>query len=92
MKKTLKLLISVAVLAIPLYSCTPNQSTKKYGGEMVIDLPKDRRLVNITWKSDKNFDNLWILTKSDTTKPSTYYFEEKSTFGILEGKITINEK
>ena len=40
----------------------------------------------------KNGSDLWILTKKDTTVATTYYFNEKSSFGVLEGQVIINEK
>lgn len=88
MKKLLGLLAIVT-----LASCTENSKARMWGGTETIQLDPGKRLVNITWKStDKTGSDLWILTKQDTTKPSTYLFEEKSSFGIMEGKVIIIEK
>ena len=86
--------ILTAVLAVALLSsCTENSKARMWGGTETIQLDPGKRLVNITWKStDKTGSDLWILTKQDTTKPSTYLFEEKSSFGIMEGKVIIIEK
>lgn len=72
-----------------VYSMTANVFVKKYGGSMTINLNKDERLVNMTWKDN----DLWILTTTDSNQsPKVYKFKEDSRFGILEGVITINEK
>ena len=89
MKKISLPLIAITLLA----SCTENSRARLWGGTETINLDPGKRLVNITWKSsDKSGSNLWILTKQDTTKPSTYLFEEKSSMGMLEGKVIIIEK
>ena len=89
MKKILLPLFAITLLA----SCTENSRARLWGGTETINLDPGKRLVNITWKSsDKSGSNLWILTKQDTTKPSTYLFEEKSSMGMLEGKVIIIEK
>lgn len=89
MKKALLGIFAITLLA----SCTENSKARMWGGTETIQLEPGKRLVNITWKSsDKTGADLWILTKQDTTKPSTYMFEEKSSFGIMEGKVIIIEK
>lgn len=88
MKKVLTLL----VIAVALVSCTQNQMAKNFGGTETITLEPGKRLVNVTWKGDKGSANLWILTKQDTTKPTTYSFKEKSDAGILEGEVIIKEQ
>lgn len=71
-----------------LFSCTKNERARNFGGTETIILDSNVRLINLTWKEN----NLWILTKKDTIKPSIYYFKEKSNFGFQEGQITIIEK
>jgi len=83
MKKILTL-----ILLITLFGCTENERARNYGGTQTIILDKDIRLVNATWKGT----DLWIITKKDTSSPSTYYFKEKSTWGLQEGQIIIIEK
>jgi hypothetical protein len=87
----MKNLLIILALFICLSSCTNNQAARSFGGTETINLESGKRLVNITWKGQDGAANLWILTKKDTTKPSTYFFEEKSGFGILEGKVIIIE-
>ena len=67
----------------------PQCSAKSFGGSITVDLPTGKKLVNVTWKET----NLWCLVKdaSATDKAEKYLFMEKSTFGILQGQITIVE-
>ena len=86
----MKKLFILAIAAISLASCTENQRARSFGGTEVIDLESGTRVVNVTWKGKDA--SLWILTKKDTTKATTYYFTEKSGFGVMEGQVIINEK
>ena len=89
----MKKLIALLALVVTVTSCTENDKARMWGGTETITLEPGKRLVNITWKSvDKGSSSLWVLTKMDTTKPSTYMFEEKSSWGIMEGKVIIIEK
>jgi hypothetical protein len=83
MRKLLYILLSFLFI-----SCTKNERARNFGGQESIILDSSIRLVNVTWKNS----DLWILTKKDTTKPVTYYFKEKSNWGIQEGQIRIIEK
>ncbi len=85
MKKKLILLLAASLLA----SCTDNMRARKFGGEVLYALPPGHKLVNVTWKDD----DLWFVTRilrpEDTVE--TYAFCEKSSWGLLEGAITIVE-
>lgn len=74
-------LILSAVAILTLSSCTDNQRARNFGGTETIDIPEGRILVNCTWKQD----DLWILTKDTTT--GKMYFNEKSSWGVMEGQI-----
>ena len=74
-------MVAITLLALILTSCTGNQRARTFGGEEVVELPKNRVLLNSTWKQD----NLWILTKDTIT--NEMFFQEKSSFGLLEGTI-----
>jgi len=76
-----KILIIAAVAIAFLASCTDNQRARQFGGTETVDIPEGRVLVNCTWKQD----DLWILTKDTAT--GKMYFNEKSSFGVLEGEI-----
>lgn len=80
MKKTL-ILISAVVL---LSSCTENQRAKYFAGNQNIQLPANHILMNVTWKNNAD---IWILSKDTIT--GICYFNEKSSWGILNGRIQI---
>lgn len=83
----------VCVIFVSLVSCTDNAKVRFWGGNETITLPPGDRLVNITWKGgERETTSLWLLTKKNTTKPTTYSFKEKSSFGMLEGEIIIKEQ
>lgn len=84
-------LLLLSIICIGFVSCTDNQMARNFGGTEVINLEPGKRLINITWKGNENA-NLWILTKQDTTKPTTYSFKEKSGHGLMEGEVIINEQ
>lgn len=86
MKQLIAVLILIA--ALTLTSCTNNERARKFGGSETVTLNPGERMVNMTWKQN----DLWILTKQDTTKPSTYTFQEKSSWGVMEGTITVVEQ
>jgi hypothetical protein len=92
MKTTLKLTTLIAILFL---TACDNTMAKKFGGAMTVELEKDQKLVNVSWKSSgKQASSLWLLTrvrKADE-QPETYKYTEKSTFGVLEGVVTIVEK
>lgn len=72
-----------------------NITAKSFGGTMTVDLEKDQKLVNCSWKSDKNDGtSLWLLTRArkEGEPVETYKYFEKSTYGVLEGAVIINEK
>ena len=79
----------IITIVILLSSCTSNSRDRNFGGTETIELKPGYRLVNVTWK----YNNLWILTKQDTSiKPTQYSFHEKSSLGVMEGEIIIIEK
>jgi hypothetical protein len=73
---------------VTLFGCTSNERARNFGGTETIVLEPNIRLVNATWKGA----NLWIIVKKDSSSPSTYYFKEKSNWGLQEGQIIIIEK
>ena len=84
-----KLIILLAfAISLTMTSCTENIRAKEWGGNLTINLESQERVVNVTWKNA----DLWILTKIDTTKQQLYNFSEKSTWGIMQGNITIIER
>lgn len=71
----------ILLLTIVLTSCTANQSAKKFGGTAHVTVPKNNIFINATWKGE----NLWYVTKD--TIENKYYLREKSSYGVIEGKI-----
>lgn len=83
--------ICSAILAIGicmmLTGCNP--VTRKMGGDMTIHLKPGEKLINVTWKET----SLWFLTRPMKVGEAadTYKFKEDSTWGVLEGTVTIVE-
>ena len=77
----MKKLLLGAILLFSTLSCTGNQRARTFGGEETIELPKNRVLLNATWKQA----DLWLLTKDTLT--NEVFFNEKSNWGVLEGTI-----
>ena len=77
----MKKLLLGAILLFSVLSCTDNQRARTFGGEETIELPKNRVLLNATWKQA----DLWLLTKDTLT--DEVFFNEKSNWGVLEGTI-----
>lgn len=88
MKKFAKLLLLGALSVTILTGC--NQwKARNVGGSYTIELPKDAKLVNISWKEG----NLWYITKPMTEEDiaEEYQVQEDSLYGVFEGTITIKE-
>lgn len=68
-------------LSLFLTSCTANQMARNYGGEETVKLPANEVFINATWKDH----DLWYLTKD--TLQNKYYLREKSSYGLMQGKI-----
>ncbi len=77
------------ILGMSLLSCTENSRVKNWGGEGTINLPKGKKLVNVTWKETE----IWYLTRDMDSNdvPETYQFHEESSYGVMEGTYTIIE-
>lgn len=84
--KKLFLTIMIGVIAT---SCTENSRVKQWGGEGTINLPKGRKLVNVTWKETE----IWYLTRpmDSNDVAQTYQFQEESSWGVIEGTYNIIE-
>jgi hypothetical protein len=85
MKKVILSILAISLLA----SCTENARVKNFGGEGTINLPKGRKLVNVTWKETE----VWYLTRpmDSTDVAQTYQFQEESSWGVMEGTYNIIE-
>lgn len=89
MKKYLCCLALSLVLFV--IGCTEQVMTKDFGGTTRIEISDTQKFVNITWKTD---GNLWVLTRKRLPNDikETFYFSEKSSFGVMEGTVVIEEK
>lgn len=84
-----KILAGLAAFTL-IFGLAGCQSTaKNLGGDYTLRLPKNEKLVMITWKGD----SLWYLTKpmTDEDTAETYKFQESSDLGIMEGTVTVVE-
>lgn len=85
MKKVILSILAISLLA----SCTQNERAKSFGGTATVNLPQGQKLVNITWKEDQ----IWYLTRTMNSSDSaeTYTFQEKSSYGMMEGTVILKE-
>ena len=85
----MKKLFLVIVMGVMVTSCTENNRVKNWGGEGNINLPKGRKLVNVTWKENQ----IWYLTRpmNSNDVAETYQFQEESSWGVMEGTYNIVE-
>ena len=84
-----KIFISLLLILTLLLTGCSQWTAKNLGGNYTLELPEGERLVNVTWKKD----SLWYLTApmEDDYEPQTYKFQEDTSFGVLEGTVTIIE-
>ncbi len=84
-----KILILLALL-LGLNACTDNSRVKNWGGKATLNLPAGQKLVNVTWKESE----LWYLSRpmKPTDSVETYYFQEESSWGMMEGTYIIKEE
>lgn len=85
----MKTLLILALSSIFLFSCTENERAKNMGGTMKVDVPQGHKFVNATWKDTQ----LWYVYRPmrEGETAEKFSFEEKSNFGLIEGKIIFQE-
>lgn len=94
MRLTSRLFLTMLVCAALgiLMACTANERARRFGGKQTIQLEKCKKFEDIGWKED----SLWILVRElkpeDRMHPQTYVFKEHSSYGIVEGMVTIKEQ
>lgn len=88
MKKIFMVVLFVFAV-IGMISCTSNQRARSFGGSSIENLEPGKKLLNATWKQD----DLWLLTRpmNSTDVAETYVFVESSSYGLMNGKVTIKE-
>jgi uncharacterized protein YcfL len=78
-------LLMVAIILLALVSCTDNQRARSFGGTETVKLEPQEKFINITWKQD----NLWVIVQDTIT--GTIYAKEKSSYGLVQGKVIIQK-
>ena len=78
-------LTMIAITLLALVSCTDNQRARSFGGTETIKIEPQEKFINITWKQD----NLWVIVQDTIT--GTIYAKEKSSFGVMQGKVIIQK-
>jgi len=81
----MKKLFVLILVSLVLSGCTEQQRAKGWGGDSNIQLPKGEKMVVVTWKGT----DLWFMTRPIK---ETYKFRESSSWGLMEGTITIRER
>ena len=84
----LKIVLATGMIALALSGCS-QYNARNFGGDYTVNLPENKKLVEITWKDD----SLWYATRDmrKGEKAETYTFEEDSVAGVMEGTVTIVE-
>ena len=84
-----KILAGFAALTLIFGTAGCQSAAKNFGGDYTLKLPKNEKLVIITWKDDSS----WHLTKTMTEDDiaETYKFQESANLGIMEGTVTVVE-
>lgn len=87
MKKKILAVLAAFTLIFGTVGC--QSAAKNFGGDYTLKLPKNEKLVMITWKNN----SLWYLTKTMTEDDiaETYKFQESADLGIMEGTVTVVE-
>jgi hypothetical protein len=85
----MKKVFLAVLMGVMVTSCTENERVKAWGGEGTINLPKGKKLVNVTWKET----HIWYLTRNMDSNDvaETYEFHEESSYGVIEGTYKIIE-
>lgn len=89
MKTILKTILIISLLSI---AACDQYAAKHLGGKMTIEIEKDQKFVNCSWKGKDG--GLWILTRTrkEGEQAESYKYTEKSLYGVLEGTVNIVEK
>lgn len=82
----MKVLLTTLLGLLLISSCTDNARARAFGGTETVELNKNEVFMAATWKEA----DLWITVKD--TLSGDYIFKEKSSFGMVEGKIIIKSK
>lgn len=89
MKKIIGIILAVTFCIGIFTGCTENDSVQSYGGSSTIKLPPNTKLIDVEWEED----DLWYMTRPmrEDEIAETYSFRESSSYGVMEGCVTIVE-
>jgi hypothetical protein len=81
--------VLLTLLAFTMAACTQNQRAREFGGEMIVKVPCDQVVFDVTWKGE----DLWYATQPARAdwRPERKTFAEASSFGLIEGQVTLVE-
>lgn len=84
----MKKFLFVLFVIVSFTSCEQFAS-RKFGGDITINLEPGEKLVEATWKES----NLWYLVEpmDSNYEPKIKVFKENSLCGVLEGTVTFVE-
>jgi len=82
-------ILALITCTLIMVGCTDNSRARNWGGTLTTNLPKGTKFINATWKDS----DMWVLTRPMNTNDvaETFTFQEKSRFGMLEGKVIFVE-
>lgn len=83
------LAVLLTLLTFAMTACTANQRAKTFGGETTVQVPCDHVVFDVTWKGE----DLWYATQPPRPdwRPERKTFIEASSYGVIEGKVTLVE-
>lgn len=84
--RKISIIAMVAITLIAFISCTDNQRARKFGGTETVSISPNEKFINIAWRGD----DLWLVLQD--TISGEIYAREKSSYGIVQGKIIIQNK
>lgn len=89
MKKIITFITIIALLAVPLTSCTPQQMARDFGGKVTINVPKGQKVTSATWKEADLF--YFLEPMEPGYAPQQKQFIESSSYGMWETQVIFVE-
>lgn len=84
--------ITTMLIIVFIWKSTDQIRAKKFGGTMIVKVEKGQKFVNVTWKEN----DLWVVSRpiqeGEVIETKPYLFQQKTSFGIREGKVEIYEQ
>ena len=86
------ILTSFIIMSLLSLAACDNYAARHFGGTMTVEIEKDQKFVNCSWKGKDG--GLWILTRArkDGEQAESYKYSEKSLYGVWEGTVNIVER